>query len=70
MKHYPFAITDYILGFSAEAFSFFALLSQNWADMVNIMHTHKKIDLAQSNLYFPSSFLGLLEITLSNFMLT
>lgn len=68
MKHYPLVIADYMLGFSAKAFSLFALLSQNWAEIVNIMHT-KKLDLAQSSLYFPSSFLGLLEITLSNFML-
>jgi len=56
-KHYPLVIADYILGFSTQAFSLFALLPQNWADIVNIMHT-KKLDLVQSNLYFPSSFLG------------
>lgn len=68
MKHYPFVIADYMLGFSTEAFSLFALLSQNWAGIVNIMHT-KKLGLAQSNLYFHSSFLVLLATTLSNFML-
>lgn len=68
IKHYPLVIADYMLGFSAKAFSLFALLSQNWAEIANIMHA-KKLDLAQSSLYFPSSFLGLLEITLSNFML-
>lgn len=68
MKHYPLVIADYMLGFSTEAFPLFALLSQNWAEIVNIMHT-KKLDLAQSNLYFHSSFSVLLETTLSNFML-
>lgn len=41
MKHYPLVITDYMLGFSTEAFSLFALLSQNWTEIVNIMHAQK-----------------------------
>lgn len=41
MKHYPLVIADYTLGFSTEAFPLFALLSQNWAERVNIMHTKK-----------------------------
>lgn len=41
MKHYPLVIADYMMGFSTEAFSLFALLLQNWAETVNIMHTKK-----------------------------
>lgn len=69
MKHYPSVIIDYKPGFSTQAFFLFALLLQNWAEIINIMHTHKKLYLVQSNLYFPSSFLGLLVTTLSNFIL-
>lgn len=42
MKHYPFVIADYKPGFSTEAFFLFALLLQNWAEIINIMHTHTK----------------------------
>lgn len=69
MNHYPFVITSYKPGFSTQAFFLFALLLQNWAEIINIMHTQKNLYLVESNLYFPSSFLGLLAITLSNFIL-
>lgn len=49
MKHYPFVIADYKPGFSTEAFFLFALLLQNWAEIINIMHTQKIISCTEQS---------------------